>query len=55
LLTWRVEGEVIITDQPAAPRLERALFRLEPPLRLVLERQNETFVYERVTVQRQVG
>ena len=36
-LTYRVEGQVIITDQPSAPREERTTFMLTPEGKLVLE------------------
>ena len=47
LLTWRVEGDVLITDQPSAQRLEATRFRFVTPTRLVLELRDETYVYER--------
>ena len=36
-LTYRVEGGVVITDQPSAPREERTAFTLTPDGNLVLE------------------
>lgn len=29
LLTWRVDGEELVTDQPSAPKAERTRFRFE--------------------------
>lgn len=48
LLTWYVEGNVLVTDQPSAPRQERTYFKFMAPSRLVLERNGETYSYERV-------
>ena len=36
LLTYRVEGEIIITNQPSAPRQEKTHFRITPDDKLVL-------------------
>lgn len=35
-LRWRLEGDVIVTDQPSAPREERTAFVLTPEGRLDL-------------------
>ena len=35
-MTYRVEGDVLITDQPSQPREERSRFRLDPDGALVL-------------------
>ena len=48
LLTWRLDGDVIVTDQPSAPREDRTKFRFAGPSRLVMERDDETYVYDRV-------
>ena len=47
LLTWRVDGDVLITDQPSAPRQESTRFRFLSPSRLMLERVGESYIYER--------
>lgn len=47
LLTWRVDGDTIVTDQPSAPREERTRFHFAGPRRLVLQRAGETYRYER--------
>jgi hypothetical protein len=31
LLTWRIDGEELVTDQPSAPNEERTRFRFEGP------------------------
>ena len=48
LLTWRIEGDVLVTDQPSAPRQERTRFRFLSPSRLILERLGESYRYERL-------
>lgn len=47
-LTWYVSDDEIYTDQPSAPGVESTRFRFESPLRLVLERSDGSYVYERV-------
>ncbi len=47
LLTWRLEGDVIVSDQPSAPRPDVTRFRFASPSRLVLERKDESYIYER--------
>lgn len=47
LLTWRIEGDQIVTDQPSAPAEERTHFRFTTPDRLVLDREDEQYVYVR--------
>jgi hypothetical protein len=46
LLTWRVDGNVVVSEQPGAPREDRAHFRFDGPGRLVLEREGESYTYE---------
>jgi len=36
-LTYRVEGQMVVTNQPSAPREERTRFRLTPQGKLILE------------------
>ena len=48
LLTWRIDGDTLITDQPSAPRESRSRFRFRSSSRLVLELSGEHFEYERV-------
>jgi hypothetical protein len=48
LLTWRIDGDVLVTDQPSAPREERTRLRLVSPSRLVLEQRGESCTYERI-------
>lgn len=48
LLTWRIDGDTLITAQPGAPREQRARFRFAAPSRLVLELNGEEFEYDRV-------
>jgi hypothetical protein len=36
LLTYRVEGDLLITDQPSAPKEERTRFEIRPDGKLVL-------------------
>jgi hypothetical protein len=35
-LTWRVEGDVLVTDQPSAPKQERTKFSIDPGGKLSL-------------------
>lgn len=46
LLTWRVEGDEIVTDQPSAPAEERTKFVLRDP-ELLLEFEGETTCWVR--------
>ena len=48
LLTWRVEGDTIISDQPSAPQEQRTRFSFAGPDRLLLDYDGEMFAYERV-------
>ncbi|MDQ3281474.1 MAG: hypothetical protein M3Q69_08680 [Acidobacteriota bacterium] len=47
LLTWRVEGGLLVTEQPGGSREERSAFRFPTSTRLVLEKLGETFSYDR--------
>ena len=46
-LTYRVEGNEIVSDQPSSPREERSTFRFEGPNVLVLTYGGEESRYER--------
>ena len=35
-LTWRIEGDVLVTDQPSAPKQERTRFNIDPDGKLSL-------------------
>ena len=48
-LTWRVEGEEIITDQPSSPRVERTRFAFEGLHTLRLEQGGVRSWYRRET------
>lgn len=41
LLTYRVEGDVLVTDQPSHPRVERTRFVFAPDGSLVLEKAGQ--------------
>jgi hypothetical protein len=47
ILTWKVVGSTVVSDQPSVPREEVTPFHFESPSRLVLEREDERYVYER--------
>lgn len=47
-LRFRVEGDVIITDQPSAPREEKTKYEIAPDGKLVLTHQGEATAYRRV-------
>src|SRR5947207_14304262 len=48
LLTYRVEGDVLITDQPSDPRQERTRFEIRPDGKLVLLYAHRPSTYVRV-------
>ena len=48
LLTYRVEGDVLITDQPSAPKEERTRFEITSSGKLVLLYERRLSVYVRV-------
>jgi len=48
LLTSEVVGDTIVSDQPSKPRLESTKFHFESPSRLVLERPDGQYTYERL-------
>jgi hypothetical protein len=47
LLTYRVEGDVLITDQPSDPREERTRFKIGPDGKLVLLYEHRPSTYVR--------
>jgi hypothetical protein len=47
LLTYRVEGEILITDQPSDPKEERTRFKIRPDGRLVLMYEHRSSAYVR--------
>ena len=47
LLTYRVEGEVLITDQPSDPKEERTIFKIRSDGRLVLLHEHRPSTYVR--------
>ena len=48
LLTYRVEGDVLITDQPSHPKEERTKFKITADGKLVLLHENRPSAYVRV-------
>jgi hypothetical protein len=46
-LTYRVEGHVIVSNQPSAPREDRTNYSLEPDGSLVLDLRGERSIYRR--------
>jgi hypothetical protein len=48
LLTYRVEGDVLVTDQPSDPREERTRFEITPSGRLVLLYEQRPSTYVRI-------
>jgi hypothetical protein len=42
LLTWRVDGDAVVTNQPSHPREERTPFRFEGPELILVEGAAET-------------
>jgi hypothetical protein len=47
-LTYEIDGDAIVTDQPSAPRKERTRFSIDPNGLLELEKADERTWYERV-------
>jgi len=47
-LTYRVESDFIVSNQPSSPREDRTRFALLPDGRLELERDGKRLWYERV-------
>lgn len=45
LLTYRIEGDILITDQPSNPREERTQFPITPEGKLVLKYESNTVQY----------
>lgn len=48
LLTYRVEGDVLVTDQPSDPREERTKFKFTASGNLVLLREQRPATYVRI-------
>jgi hypothetical protein len=47
LLTWKLEGSFIVTNQPSSPSEQVTQFHFESPSVLTLKRENEVYRYER--------
>jgi hypothetical protein len=47
-LTWRIEGDVLVTDQPSAPKQERTRFNVDPDGKLSLVYVDRRSVFVRV-------
>lgn len=48
LLTYRVENDTIVTDQPSAPKIEKTKFSFTPEGKLLLVYGNISSLYVRV-------
>jgi hypothetical protein len=48
LLTYRVEGDVLITDQPSHPKEERTRFKITPGGKLILLHEHRPSAYVRI-------
>jgi hypothetical protein len=48
LLTYRIEGSVLITDQPSSPREEATSFKITSTGKLLLQYENRPSTYVRV-------
>jgi len=48
LLSWRTEGQTIITDQPTMPHEERTQYGFTPDGRLILKRGHLVTRYARI-------
>ena len=46
-LTYRIEGDTIVSDQPSAPREDRTRFSIEPDGTLILNRQGQRSWFRR--------
>ncbi len=46
-MIWRIEGGIMVIDQPSAPGEERSVYRLVDHDTLVLEHGGESFTYVR--------
>jgi hypothetical protein len=49
LLTWRIEGETLVTNQPSAPREERTAYILPDDRTLILSFGGQKSRYVRRT------
>jgi hypothetical protein len=47
-LTWSVEGDVLVTDQPSTPKQERTKFNVDPDGKLSLLYADRRSVFVRV-------
>jgi hypothetical protein len=48
LLTYRIDGDVLVTDQPLEPKEERTKFKITSEGKLVLEHEHGPSTYVRV-------
>jgi hypothetical protein len=48
LMTYRIDGDVLITDQPSEPKEERTRFKITAAGKLVLEHEHRPSTYVRV-------
>ena len=48
LLTYRIEGDVLITDQPSSPKEERTRFEITPGGKLILFYDKTPSTYVRI-------
>jgi hypothetical protein len=48
LLTYRIDGDVLVTDQPSDPKEERTRFKITSADKLVLEHEHRPSTYVRV-------
>jgi hypothetical protein len=48
MLTWRLEGDVLVTDQPSTPREERTHARIDEAGRLILGSPGDESVFIRL-------
>jgi hypothetical protein len=48
LMTYEVEGDVIVTNQPSSPRIERTPFEITADDRLILTYGNQKSIFVRL-------
>jgi hypothetical protein len=48
LLTYRIDGDVLVTDQPSDPKEERTRFKITSAGKLILEQEHRPATYVRV-------
>jgi hypothetical protein len=46
-MTWRIEGGMMLIDQPSGPGEERSVYQLVDNDTLVMEHGGESFIYSR--------